>query len=40
VNKIHIPSVAETQDTSLQKLIALHGIGLAPFSEGEVKELA
>lgn len=25
--------VAETQDTSLQKLLAEHGVGLAPFSE-------
>ncbi len=38
LNDIHISSVAETQDTSLQKLIAQHGIGLAPFSEVEVKE--
>lgn len=31
--------VAETQDTSLQKLLAGHGVGLAPFSEAaEVKE--
>lgn len=28
-------SVAETQDTSLQKLLAEHGVGLAPFSEVE-----
>jgi len=27
--------VAETQDTSLQKLLAEHGVGLAPFSEVE-----
>ncbi len=26
-------SVAETQDTSLQKLLAEHGVGLAPFSD-------
>lgn len=38
LNEIQISSVAETQDTSLQKLIAQHGIGLAPFSEVEVKE--
>lgn len=38
LNNIHISSVAETQDTSLQKLIAQHGIGLAPFSEVEAKE--
>ncbi|MBK7962161.1 MAG: LysR family transcriptional regulator [Bdellovibrionales bacterium] len=31
--------IAETQDTSLQKLLAEHGVGLAPFSEVEgVKE--
>lgn len=38
INDIHISSVAETQDTSLQKLIAQHGVGLAPFSEAEGKE--
>lgn len=33
-------SVAETQDTSLQRLLAEHGVGLAPFSEieGKAKE--
>jgi LysR family transcriptional activator of nhaA len=30
---IQIVSAAETQDTSLQKLLASNGIGLAPFSE-------
>lgn len=30
---IHITPAAETQDTSLQKLLAANGIGLAPFSE-------
>src|SRR5690606_23606365 len=30
---IHASSVAETQDTSLQRLLAEHGVGLAPFSE-------
>lgn len=35
---IQISSVAETQDTSLQKLIAQHGVGIAPFSEVEGKE--
>lgn len=30
---IHTVAVAETQDTSLQKLLAEHGVGLAPFSE-------
>ncbi len=30
---IHIIPLAETQDTSLQKLLAAEGIGLAPFSE-------
>lgn len=31
--------VAETQDTSLQKLLAEHGVGIAPFSEAQgVKE--
>lgn len=38
LNDIQISSIAETQDTSLQKLIAQHGIGLAPFSEVEAKE--
>ncbi len=31
-------SVAETQDTSLQKLLAEHGVGLAPFSEADEKK--
>ena len=36
---IHTLPIAETQDTSLQKLLAEHGVGLAPFSEVEgVKE--
>jgi LysR family transcriptional regulator, transcriptional activator of nhaA len=30
---IHVVPVAETQDTSLQKLMAVHGVGLAPLSE-------
>ena len=30
---LHVLPVAETQDTSLQKLLAEHGVGLAPFSE-------
>lgn len=38
LHNIQISSVAETQDTSLQKLIAQHGVGLAPFSEVEAKE--
>lgn len=39
LNDIYIVPVAETQDTSLQKLLAAHGIGLAPFSEaGRAKE--
>lgn len=39
VNDIKISSVAETQDTSLQKMIAQQGIGLAPLSEVDgVKE--
>lgn len=38
LNNIQISAVAETQDTSLQKLMAQHGIGVAPFSEVEVKE--
>ncbi|MBX3021475.1 MAG: LysR family transcriptional regulator [Bdellovibrionales bacterium] len=33
LNNIKTESIAETQDTSLQKLLAEHGIGLAPFSE-------
>jgi LysR family transcriptional regulator, transcriptional activator of nhaA len=36
---IQVVPAAETQDTSLQKLLAAHGIGLAPFSEiGSGKE--
>lgn len=39
LNGIRALPVAETQDTSLQKLLAEHGVGLAPFSEvGDVKE--
>lgn len=39
VNDIKIVPVAETQDTSLQKLIAQQGVGLTPLSEVEgVKE--
>ncbi len=39
LHRIHTLPVAETQDTSLQKLLAEHGVGLAPFSEVEgVKE--
>lgn len=34
LHAIQTSPVAETQDTSLQKLLAEHGIGLAPFSEG------
>lgn len=33
LNSIRALPVAETQDTSLQKLLAEHGVGLAPFSE-------
>ncbi len=33
LNDIQIKPIAETQDTSLQKLLAAHGIGLAPFSQ-------
>lgn len=33
LNQIKAISVAETQDTSLQKLLAENGVGLAPFSE-------
>ena len=35
LNDIQAFSVAETQDTSLQKLLAEHGVGLAPLSEVE-----
>lgn len=35
LNKIHVFPVAETQDTSLQKLLAANGLGLAPFSDVE-----
>lgn len=30
---IQVMPIAETQDTSLQRLLAEHGVGLAPFSE-------
>lgn len=33
LHNIKINPVAETQDTSLQKLLAQHGVGLAPLSE-------
>lgn len=35
---IHVQSVAETQDTSLQKLLAANGIGLTPLSESKDTE--
>ncbi len=35
LHRIHTLPIAETQDTSLQKLLAKHGVGLAPFSEVE-----
>lgn len=36
---IHIVPIAETQDTSLQKLLAANGLGLAPLSEvGDFKD--
>lgn len=35
LNEIRAVAVAETQDTSLQKLLASNGVGLAPFSEVE-----
>jgi len=38
LQKLHITPVAETQDTSLQKLLAKDGIGLAPFSESKTNE--
>lgn len=39
LQEIHILPVAETQDTSLQKLLAGNGVGLAPLSEaGDFKE--
>lgn len=33
LNDIHVVPVAETQDSSLQKLLASEGLGLAPFCE-------
>lgn len=39
LQNIHILPVAETQDTSLQKLLAKQGIGLAPLSEVETENL-
>ncbi len=38
LQKLHITPIAETQDTSLQKLLAKNGIGLAPFSEVVTKD--
>lgn len=39
LHDIHIVPAAETQDTSLQRLLAANGIGLAPLSEvGSFKE--
>jgi LysR family transcriptional activator of nhaA len=39
LHNIHIVPVAETQDTSLQRLLSANGIGLAPLSEvGGFKE--
>lgn len=39
LNQIHAVPAAETQDTSLQKILAENGLGLAPFSEAKgVKE--
>lgn len=40
LHNIQVSPVAETQDTSLQKLLAEHGTGLAPFSvvEGSAEE--
>jgi len=35
LNGMQISPIAETQDTSLQKLLAANGIGLAPFSESK-----
>lgn len=39
LQNIHILAVAETQDTSLQKLLAKQGIGLAPLSEVKTENL-
>jgi len=36
---IHITPIAETQDTSLQRLMATEGLGLAPFPEIAIEEL-
>lgn len=36
---VRITPIAETQDTSLQKLLCLQGIGLAPLSKTAAKEL-
>ncbi len=39
LNNIQIVPIAETQDTSLQKLLAAHGLGVAPLSKiGKSKE--
>ncbi len=39
VQGIQIQSVAETQDTSLQRLLAANGIGLAPLSEVKMEDI-
>lgn len=39
IQDIHIIPIAETQDTSLQKLLAKNGIGLAPLSEFGIEDL-
>lgn len=36
---IHVTPIAETQDTSLQRLMAKDGLGLAPFPEIAIEEL-
>ena len=39
LNHLSIKLVAETQDTSVQKLLGIHGIGLIPIPEFAAKEL-
>lgn len=39
VNQIHISPVAETQDTSLQKLLGSAGLGLIPIAEAAAEDL-
>ncbi len=39
VNKIRVDRIAETQDTSLQKLLGQEGVGLIPIAEAAATDL-